>query len=188
MGAAGSSAPLLVRYGPAAAGVASLPLLLPACSHGADALMQWAFRPAIAYWRTPSDEVLFGDAEYVPPPAEEMLEALAASGGGASAFLIPPDMGALERAQLEWALDGDAASPFPEAVDAAAAAATASAGRGGKGGAAGAAAGGGGTSGDAAYLIASARMIRERAAARHAAAAAAAAAPVAQKGQGAPLA
>ena len=169
--------------------LAALPLILPACAFGADGLMQWAFRPAIAYWREPSETLLLGEgADYVPAPTDEMLAAIGARGGGGDALLLqgllPPDMDPLERAQLEWALDGDASSTFPDASDAlevlsaqrakkrAAAGAVPTGGAfSGSGGEVGAASGAD-TRGDAVYMLATARLIRERAAARAAAAAA----------------
>lgn len=91
-----------------------LPLLIPASSYGADLLMDWAFRPAIAYMAQPSAAILApsSGAEYVPPPPEALL------GGMSDSMLLGgPDLDPLARARMEWALDGNAGSAFPEEQD-----------------------------------------------------------------------
>jgi hypothetical protein len=95
----------------AAAALAASPLVLAASSHGAEALMDWAFRPAIGYFSA-APPVAFRSSEFVPPPAEELLS------GSPDLMLLSGDgKDPLARARLEWALDGDAGSAFPEEVD-----------------------------------------------------------------------
>jgi hypothetical protein len=138
---AGAS-PALLRAAPPAAALALLPLaLLPACAHGADALMEWSLRPAIRHLAAPSSAVFYGSAQYVPDMPEEGSSGSGGGGGGDGGLgsgaglgdlrsLIPSDMDELQRRQLEWALDGREDTIYPEApagVAAAAAAASAAA-------------------------------------------------------------
>lgn len=76
--------------------------------------MEWAFRPAIAYMAQPSAAAMVptSGAEYVPPPPEALL-----SGMSDSMLLGGPDLDPLARARMEWALDGNAGSAFPEEQD-----------------------------------------------------------------------
>lgn len=122
---------------PAAVALASLPLLLPATSRAAEGLSAWAFRPAIAFMEEKIGAAVaagYGDGDYVPPPPEELLLAGAGGGGGAGAegeagraaavmaalgVGGASDLDPLERARIEWALDGDPSSPYPEEEDAA---------------------------------------------------------------------
>ena len=100
--------------------LAMLPLvLLPACSQGADLLMQWSLRPAIARIAQPSEAVYYGSPQYVPPLAEELEGSSGGLGNGSVEglrALIPSDMDELSRKQLEWALDGKVDSIYPESV------------------------------------------------------------------------
>jgi hypothetical protein len=97
------------------------PPVLAASSHGADALMQWSLRPAIAHFAQPRARADARDArDYLPPPPEDVLAALDGGGAGGAAgahdalfSLLPADFDALDRERLRWALDGDAHSPYP---------------------------------------------------------------------------
>jgi hypothetical protein len=117
--AAGLPPAVLLRGAGGAASLALLPLLvLPASAHCGDVLMEWAFRPSIRLLAQPSKAVYLGAAQYVPSMGEEGLEG---SLGEVSDFraLIPADMDELQRAQLEWALDGKLDSAYPEPAGAA---------------------------------------------------------------------
>ena len=114
--AAGLPPAALLRGAGGAASLALLPLLvLPASAHCSDVLMEWAFRPSIRLLAQPSKAVYLGTAQYVPSMAEE--GGLEGSLGEVSDLraLIPADMDELQRAQLEWAMDGKLDSAFPEA-------------------------------------------------------------------------
>jgi hypothetical protein len=110
----------------AAATLASLPLLMPACAHAAGAVMEWAGRPAIEYFARPPESAALPSADYIAPLPEELLSGIGGGGqgggGGGGGMLgvglLPPDLDPLERARLEWALDGNLSSPYPEAGDA----------------------------------------------------------------------
>jgi hypothetical protein len=110
---AATTLPAVLRYAPPCAALALAPLLLlPACAHGGDALMEWSFRPAIRHFAQPSSAVHYGSALYVPSLAEE--EGAGAAAEGDLRALIPSDMDELQRAQLEWALDGKEDTLYPE--------------------------------------------------------------------------
>ena len=109
----------LARAGPAALAVALLPVAtLPASCHIADALMEWAFRPAIVHFARARAPAGGGDGGgggggYVAPMPEDLLE----DGKGGSdqlMSLLPPDFDALDRERFKWALDNDPASVYPE--------------------------------------------------------------------------
>jgi hypothetical protein len=105
----------LARAGPAALAVALLPVAtLPASCHVADALMEWAFRPAIEHFARARAPPGGGDAGgYVPPMPEDLLEG-GAAGNEQLMSLLPPDFDALDRERFKWALDNDPRSVYPE--------------------------------------------------------------------------
>jgi hypothetical protein len=114
-GAFVAAPPLLARAGPAALAVVLLPAVtLPASSHAADALMEWAFRPAIEHFargRAPLGGG--GGGGYVPPMPGDLLEG-GADGDDKLMALLPPDFDALDRERFKWALDNDPRSVYPE--------------------------------------------------------------------------
>lgn len=105
--------------------IAALPFIIAAASHGAEWMMTWSFRPAIAYLARPTERFeVSAVGEYVPPPPEDMLAELereaatgknGGSGKGHDALwaLLPPDFDALDRERLKWALDGNPESAYP---------------------------------------------------------------------------
>lgn len=124
-GAFAAAPPLLARAGPAALAVALLPAVtLPASAHAADALMEWAFRPAIEHFargRAPLGDGRSGGGGaggYVAPMPEDLLEG-GAGGNDQLMALLPPDFDALDRERLKWALDNDPRSVYPELAKAA---------------------------------------------------------------------
>lgn len=95
---------------PTFVGLAVVPAVLPLTTRATDLLMDWAFRPTIQWLTEPSEAVAAPVPEYIPPMPEDII-----SGG----LMDPGEMDPLGRARLEWALDGDASSAYPEPEDAA---------------------------------------------------------------------
>lgn len=96
--------PAAVRYGPAAASALLLPLLLPACAQGAEWTLAFAVRPTVDSNRPPVTRGGGYTPDYEAPSGDELLLGLGSS---------LPDLDPADRARLRWALDGDAASPYP---------------------------------------------------------------------------
>jgi hypothetical protein len=124
------------------------------------------FMPLVSTADDSSANGSFG-ADYVPPPPEDLLgpggemDALTAGFGMGGATSLTP----LERARLEWALDGNPSSPYPEDADALVPVLKGAAPPAAKAGAAASPGGAGGQQMYAEYLKAVAD-IRARAAAR----------------------
>jgi hypothetical protein len=124
---------------PLALGLGVVPLVLPASARATQAVMDFSFRPAIAYFAEPAArDVAPSAGDYVAPSPEDLLLRRSAEGVGAApaasagagagdfgsgsgggdggdlaALLLPGDLDALARARLEWAMDGDAGSVYP---------------------------------------------------------------------------
>ena len=117
--AAAPRAPLVARAGPAALAVAMLPLCtLPVSAHVGDALMEWAFRPAMGYFAGAAAAGRGGGGDmagggYVPPIPED-LRVGGDQGAAGLMALLPPDFDELDRRRLQWALDGSEESVYPE--------------------------------------------------------------------------
>ena len=124
---------------PLALGLGVVPLVLPASARATQAVMDFSFRPAIAYFAEPAArDVAPSAGDYVAPSPEDLLLRRSAEGTGTApaagavagagdfgsgsgggdggdlaALLLPGDLDALARARLEWAMDGDAGSVYP---------------------------------------------------------------------------
>ena len=97
-------------------GLLSVPLAIPVSEQIAEATMNWAFRPFLNAYMHPSgklpwniQEVVAGPSpNYSAPNPEELLAK------DEAAALLGLEMNALDKARLEWAMDGKADSPFPD--------------------------------------------------------------------------
>jgi len=75
-----------------------------------EAMMRWSFRPAIEYWAQPSDSVVLGTPQYVLP-----LENVSSDSNPADLLsLVPSDYDEQDTKRIQWALDGDVNTPYPE--------------------------------------------------------------------------
>jgi hypothetical protein len=97
----------VVRAGPTAVAAALLPLLIPACAAGSEAVLDFAVRPLIESNRPPLSS---GGPrpDYEAPSPEEVL---------GIAGIVPATLDPADRARLAWAMDGDASSPYPDEGD-----------------------------------------------------------------------
>lgn len=96
----------VARYGPAGAGVAALLATAPLCHWAANAACDFAVAPLLETVFSRADGIPEPSAEYVAPDPQELL-------------IGPPSaIGAMEldnetRAALQWAMDGNALTPYP---------------------------------------------------------------------------